>query len=240
MKKYLSASVVSIVMVSLTLTTNFAFAHERRTYQIGSQTYNFVVGFLNEPVHVGDKTGVDLTVNTGGMPTMGPDGDMDGPPTNSVNITGLEKTLKVEISAGSDKKTFDLAPQWGNPGHYQAVFYPTVQTAYSFRIFGTINKVPVDIAFGCNTSDQAPADDKSMVKISTGVTQMSKSGAFGCPAPLSDVEFPTPKASLDNLDKKTQNLEGTIGSASSEAMAGIIFGLLGLVAGVGAWMKRSK
>ncbi len=240
MKKYLSLSSVSVIITFLALVVNAAYAHERRVYQIGSQDYNFVVGFLNEPTSTGDKTGVDLMVNTGGMPTMGPDGDMDGPPTNTVNITGLEKTLKVEVSAGSEKKVMDFSPQWGNPGHYQAVFYPTIQTTYSFRIFGTVNKTPVSVTFDCNPSGQAPADDNKMTKISDGVTQKSKSGAYGCPASRSDLEFPASKVSIDQLVSQDIALGREAVNAGMKGTLGIIIGLLGLGAGVGAWMRKPK
>ncbi len=240
MKKYYHLLPLSMVTL-LTMTLPYAVsAHERRVYQIGTQSYNFVIGFLNEPATIGDKTGVDLTVNMGGTPTMGPDGDMDGPPTNTVNITGLEKTLKVEVGAGSEKMTFDLRPQYGNPGHYQAVFYPTVETTYSFRIFGTINNLPVDVTFGCNPSDQASADDKNMVKLSASVTQMSKSGAYGCPGSKADVEFPAAKVSLDGLDQKVQTLESDATSVGMKSWAGIVLGALGLGVGIGAWMKKPK
>ena len=102
MKKILSAAAVLGVLLLAPLT---ALAHEHDMFQIGDKQYQFVVGSLNEPVVVDDKTGVDLTVTSGGgAPTRSPDGGMDGPPTKSAPVTGLDKTLQVEISAGSQKK----------------------------------------------------------------------------------------------------------------------------------------
>lgn len=37
-----------------------AAAHQRQLLQIGAIEYLVVVGFINEPVYTGDKSGVDL------------------------------------------------------------------------------------------------------------------------------------------------------------------------------------
>ncbi len=63
----------------------------------------FVVGFLNELVCVDDKTGVDLKVSL-----VDPDKLNDSSSSNVKPVEGLEKTLKVEISAGDKKKVLDL------------------------------------------------------------------------------------------------------------------------------------
>jgi hypothetical protein len=42
--------------------TPIAGAHQRQLFQIGAADYLFVVGFLNEPVFTGDKSGLDLAV----------------------------------------------------------------------------------------------------------------------------------------------------------------------------------
>ena len=82
-----------------------ASAHEHATYTIDGAPYQIVIGSLNEPVAVDDKTGVDLTVNkcytAACTATKGPDGDMDGPA--GTPVTGLESTLKVELVAGDQK-----------------------------------------------------------------------------------------------------------------------------------------
>ena len=39
-------------------------------------------------------------------------------------ITGLEKTLKVEVSAGPTNKTLDFEPDEENPAHYTADVFP--------------------------------------------------------------------------------------------------------------------
>lgn len=218
-----------------------ASAHERRVYQIGAKNYTFVVGFLNEPANVDDKAGVDLLVMLGnGASTIGPDGDMDGPPLATKPVDGLDKTLKVEISAGSEKKVFDFAPAYGAPGHYRAIFYPSVATTYTFRIFGTIDNTAVDFSFPCNASGQAPEDDMHMMKMSDSVMQKVKSGQFGCPSPKTDEVFPVPKVTLADLDQQVQEVSAAAASYDVKSTVGMVFGALGLVVALGVWIRRGK
>ncbi len=240
MKKY-NFLFASGVLTLAALLPFLASAHERRVYQIGTKDYTFVVGFLNEPVSVDDKAGVDLSVMLGnGAPTMGPDGDMDGPPVATKPAEGLDKNLKVEVSAGSEKKVFSLTSVWGMPGHYRALFYPSVATTYMFRIFGAIDSTPIDLSFSCNASDQAPADDSSIKKVSEGVMQKLKSGAFGCPGSKTDQVFPAQSVTLASVDQKVQEASTAAAASDTKGMTGIILGVLGFIAGVGAWIKRGK
>lgn len=240
MKKhnFLFASTACVLVV---LVPFFASAHERRVYQIGTKDYTFIVGFLNEPVSVDDKSGVELSVMLGnGAPTMGPDGDMDGPPAATKPAEGLDKNLKVEVSAGSEKRVFSLTSIRGMPGHYRTLFYPSVATTYIFRIFGAIDTTPIDLSFSCNASGQAPADDSSMTKISEGVMQKLKSGAFGCPGSKADQVFPAQNVTLASVDQKVQEASTAVAASDTKGMTGIVLGALGLIAGVGAWIRRGK
>lgn len=240
MRKYNFLSLFAVLALCAALPLA-ASAHERRVYQIGGKDYTFVVGFLNEPVSVDDKAGVDLSVMLGnGAPTMSQDGGMDGPPAATKPMEGLDKTLKVEISAGSEKKVFDFAPAYGALGHYRAIFYPSIATAYTFRIFGKIDNTQIDLLFSCNVSGQAPASDSAMVQVSEGVMQKSKSGAFGCPAPKIDEIFPAQKVTLAGLDQQTQELATATATADMKGVIGIVLGGLGLVMGLSARMKMRR
>lgn len=180
-----------------------ASAHEHAIFKIGNGTYQFVVGSLNEPVAVDDKTGVDLTVqkctSASCAPSMSMDGDMDGPA--GTPLAGLEKTLKVELSAGDQKKVLALSPVYGKPGSYSAAFYPTVQTSYTYRFTGQVDGMPVDLSFTCLPEGTAKsADVTDAVKITDQVTQLSRGGGFGCPLGKESLGFPKPSATNTGLN----------------------------------------
>jgi hypothetical protein len=160
-------------------------AHERQLLQIGATDYLFVVGFLHEPVYMGDRSGMDLRIV---LPDQANPLDARAPGVKAVEH--LDKTLKVEVKAGPHTRMFDVRPTYGAPGRYEAVFYPTVATTYNLRLFGTINNVPVDLPFACNPLGHVSVEDNSTVKLSDQVTRKALIGSFGCPSARTDVEFP--------------------------------------------------
>ncbi len=208
-----------------------ASAHQRATYTINGSTYQFVIGSLNEPIAVDDKTGLDLTVTRGsGAATMSADGDMDGMSAASVPVTGLESSLKVELVAGNQKKTLSLSPVYGKAGAYSAAFYPTVATTFSYHLTGTIGDTPVDLTFTC-TPEGTPkaADDTSSVKISDGVTRTLLAGGFSCPASKESLGFPEQSASVSALSASLKSLGTTTHGALGIAVAALVLAVLALV-----------
>lgn len=202
-----------------------ASAHEHRTFQIGDKQYVITIGSMNEPVRVGDKSGVEFEVmQPAEAEHEGAEHD-DAEEHEGTPVTGLETTLKVEVAAGDQTKVFDLRPTWGTPGGYNAVFYPTMETTYTYRLMGTINGIDVDLSFPCNpTGGEAAADDMSEKQISEGVTQLTHEGGFGCPAARADVEFPA----------TTQFHE-----TSPLVMVSLALGALGTAFGLAAMRKKS-
>jgi hypothetical protein len=184
-----------------------ALAHEKQIFEINGTHYQFTVGSLNEPVVIDDRTGVDLRVSKlaehdhkDGMEMM----DMDHSGKDvipSTPVTGLEKTLRVEIEADGAKKGMDLATVWGTEGAYKATFYPTKVAVYSYRIFGILDGASFDVTFTCDPKGHAmtSAPDKTPVDLGGGVVRHERSGTFGCPSPKEAFEFPAQPASLAAL-----------------------------------------
>jgi hypothetical protein len=162
-----------------------AEAHERQLLQIGAIDYLIVVGFLDEPVYTGDKSGMDLRVV---LPD--PSNPLDARAPEVKPVENLDKTLKVEVKAGPHARVFDLKPTYAAPGRYEAVFYPTVATSYSLRLFGTVNNVPVDLSFSCNPLGHVSVEDTTTVRLSEQATRKALLGSFACPGPRAEVEFP--------------------------------------------------
>src|SRR4029453_13601657 len=181
-------SKVASLLVSLSVLIGLAgpaLAHQRQLLQVGSTDYLLVVGSLDEPGFTGDKRGGDLT---GRVPEAAP--PMDSRGEKAKPVEGLEKTLKVEVKAGPHARVFELEPRFRAPGRYDAVFYPTVATTYTYRVFGTINGTPFDVTFACNPGGHVAGEDKTVVKVSADVTRKGLAGSFGCPRPRSEAEFP--------------------------------------------------
>ena len=212
------------------------------TYKIGDKYYILTVGSLNEPFVVDNISGVDLHVAQIASPAAGSNREMP----KGTPVTGLEQTLKVELAAGDKKQTLSFEPSDEVPGAYAANFIPTVQTTYSYRIFGTINNNPVDLTFTCVPGEVSEtAEDASQVKVSDNVTRLNKVGAFGCPAGRNTLGFPEPSLTSYELNQSIQNLASASQSANRQAavaqtlsIVGIVTGLLGLVVAGIAWKRK--
>ena len=103
-----------------------ALAHESR--QVGD--YTVVVGFANEPVYTGQKSGLEFSVSRGEEP-----------------IEGLEASLAASVTFGDRSRDLEISPRFGEPGWYESVFFPTAAGPYTFRIFGDIGGEPFDESF---------------------------------------------------------------------------------------------
>jgi hypothetical protein len=137
-----------------------------------------------------------------------------------------------------------------DPGHYSAPFYPTVQTTYHYRIFGTINDTPVDLTFTCTTAGEAGAEpDDSEVQISEDVTRKGIAGGYGCPESRSEIGFPEPymsnnevSAALRQIQSDVSSIESSISSGPSTdggmIWAAIGLGIAGIAIGVVAITRR--
>jgi hypothetical protein len=205
-----------------------ALAHEHQEFKIGEKTYEFVVGSLGEPVIVDDKTGVDLRISSGG-----------------VAVEGLEKDLKVEIIAGDKKKVLDITTVYGAKGSYKAIFFPTIQTTLSYRVFGTINGIAIDLPFTCNPAGHvASPEDKTEVIVSEGVTRILKSGQFGCPQSKAELGFPEESWTLNDVHADAEAhdaaIRANVADVDGRTGAGLAFGLLGTVLGGMALWKTRK
>jgi hypothetical protein len=124
--RVIRAVVVGAVLAASVSTV--ALAHEHR--EVGE--YSITVGFIDEPVFTGQKSGLEFEVAHH---------ETEEP------VEGLEETLQAEVSYQGQTRELPISPRFGVPGSYQSVFFPTAAGAYTFRIFGTIEGVAVDEEF---------------------------------------------------------------------------------------------
>jgi hypothetical protein len=108
-----------------------ALAHEQR--QVAGDA--FTVGFINEPVYVGQRSGLELLVTKANQPAE-----------------GLETTLKAEVVFQNQRLALPLVAREAQPGAYESVFIPTAAGSYTFHIFGTVNGQAVDELFTSSPS----------------------------------------------------------------------------------------
>jgi hypothetical protein len=172
-----------------------ANAHERQVFEINGIKYQFVIGSASEPIYVDDKSGVEVRIERVSI--------LDGHEEHHHDVgpgavEGLEETLKVELIAGDSRKTLDFTTVYDEPGLYRAAFYPTAAEQLSYRIFGTLEDVPVDLTFTCNPvgHQMESAVDERRTEISSGVVRVMKTGSFGCPREKKDMGFPYDTADI--------------------------------------------
>jgi hypothetical protein len=123
------AIVAIIVAASLAaISIGSALAHEQR--EVGD--YTLTVGFIDEPVYIGSKSGLEIRVTT----------TADEQP-----VEGLESSLTASVTQGDTSRDLPLSPRFGQPGWYQSYFVPTVAGAYSFHVTGDIEGTAVDETF---------------------------------------------------------------------------------------------
>jgi hypothetical protein len=113
----------ALTMIGGTVTV---LAHESR--DVGEHTV--VVGFVDEPVFTGQKSGLEFSVSHGEDP-----------------VEGLEATLSATVTFGDQTRDLEISPRFGEPGWYQSVFFPTAAGPYTFRIFGEAEGEPFDESF---------------------------------------------------------------------------------------------
>lgn len=209
-----------------------ASAHEHDTFKIGDRQYVFTVGSLNEPIMVDKISGVDFRVSQVGA-AAGIHADHAGRAEAGTPVSGLDQTLKVELSAGNKKETLAFDPVRNSPGSYAASFIPTVQTTYSYRIFGTIDGKPLNATFSCVTGEVSEtAEDNTEVKLSETVTRIHKVGAFGCPSARKTAGFPEPAVSSYDLSQNIQSAAAAAEAAGKQASMSQTLSILALIAGI--------
>jgi hypothetical protein len=183
----LVAGLSLLVLGGFFVQTSSASAHERRNVL----SYTFVVGFLNEPAYLNQPNSIDLRVSK---------------TSDSSPVSGLEKTLKADISTSDQKMNIDLTPRFNTPGAYNAPFTPTKTGAYTFHFAGTIEGSPVDEKFTSSPS-------------TFGAVEEPKT-------------FPATLPSNQNLEERLVALESAPRpSSSNKADTALIVGIVGVVLG---------
>ena len=136
-----------------------ADAHESRDIVGGK--YHIVIGFMNEPVFAGDKSGLEFWVTEVAAATPAADDEeAEGAP-----VEGLEETLQAEVIYEDQTMALPLTAMWDEPGGYYSVFFPAASEGdYTFRVFGTINGAEIDESFTSGPETFGPVEDPAPLR----------------------------------------------------------------------------
>lgn len=205
-RKLLRAFSALMLFVSLALLPLSVSAHDG----VETGSYLLTIGWVNEPVIVGQPNGLDLAIapKEGEAHTEG-ETHTEGEAPHAEGVTGAEATLKFTVSYGSASQSFDLLPVNGEPGRYTATIIPTREGQYTFKFTGAINGEAVDVTF-------EPEEVRAAGKLA----------------------FPEAAASPADLAAQIAALRAQAGTAQIIAIVGAVLGLAG--AGLGAFSLRKK
>ncbi len=155
--------------------------------------YELVIGFRNEPAYAGEPNGLDLVVTSA---------------ASEAPVTGLEKTLQVEIINGSHRQTLPVKAIWGEEGSYTANVLPTREGDYTWHVFGTIEGTPVDVSL------------------------TSSPTTFNSVQSKASISFPIIEPSTAELSAQVAAANRTALFALVVGAAGLLAGLLGVLFGL--------
>ena len=123
-------SSIGLALMLVTTLVSVGNAHEHR--KVADDTYELTIGFINEPAYQNQQNGLSLRVVT-----------IDG----EKPVEGLVDTLEAEVIYGDQSMTLELEPVFNDPGHYQAIFFPTATGAYTIHITGEIDGNEIEETF---------------------------------------------------------------------------------------------
>lgn len=132
-------------------------------------------------------------------------------------VEGAEKTLKASIAfGGGQPKELPLRARFGQKGAYHADVVPTRAGSYVFTFSGTVGDQTVKEKF-----ESGP-------------------GRFDDVKPLADVQFPQTVPYAGEMAAQLQAADAKASQAAAFGYVGTGLGLLGLVVGSAAFVRRAR
>jgi hypothetical protein len=210
---------VFILLLVLGLVPLTASAHE----EVTAGSYVLEVGWIKEPVLVGQPNGLDLFISQANPAATGDSdqaGDQADPAEHShaegtgeavpaAGVTGAADSLKFTVEYGGVEHTYALQPVLAEPGHYTADLIPTRAGQYTFHFFGNINGEAVDLK----------VEPEEVMEASS-------------------LAFPEPVPSAADLAGQLAAAQRQARTAQMIAIVGLVLGLVG--AGLGVYGLRRR
>ncbi len=180
--------------------------------------YRVEIGWMNEPVVSGETNAIEFYVSPleSGL-------ELENQVFEN-GISGLKKTVKMQLIYKDETITLPLSPDHNIPGKYYAFINPTVSGFYQANILGSIEDTPISLSM-----HPPKVAERSYIEFpepsDLTVTQMID----GHTALIEDVS---------NLEESVNNLEET--QLNNVGYVGIGVGTIGIVIAVIALVKSKK
>ena len=127
-----------ILLFGLLLPTLFIPVYAHTVDSVGE--YRLEIGWMNEPVVSGETNGIELYVSPFDSNLPLEDQEFKN------GISGLEKTLKMQLVLKEEKITLPLRADHNIPGKYYAFVNPTVSGFYQANVLGEIQETTISLS----------------------------------------------------------------------------------------------
>ena len=127
-----------LAILSLIIPGFFGTAFGHTVDSVGD--YRLEIGWMNEPVVSGETNGIELFVSP-----LEPELPLEEQEFKN-GVSGLEKSLKMQLILKEDKITLPLSADHNIPGKYYAFVNPTVSGFYQANILGNIEDTQVSLS----------------------------------------------------------------------------------------------
>jgi hypothetical protein len=181
--------------------------------------YRLEIGWMNEPVVSGETNGVELFVSP-----LEPELPLEEQEFKN-GVSGLEKSLKMQLVLQDEKITLSLAADHNIPGKYYAFVNPTVAGFYQANILGNIGNTTVSLSM-----HPPKVDERSYIEFPESSDLTLNQLIDGHTAVVGEVN--DLKETVASLEKS--NSENSVG------YLGIVLGIIGIVMASIALGKSKK
>lgn len=128
----------SLLFFVLLLPTLIGSAFAHTVDSVGE--YRVEIGWMNEPVVSYETNGIELYVSP-----LEPNIPLEEQEFKD-GVSGLEKTIKIELVYKTDKMTFPLVADHNTSGKYYAFVNPTISGFYQANVLGVIEETPISLS----------------------------------------------------------------------------------------------
>lgn len=205
---------VLVVLLLIPGLSGLAYAHT--VDSVGE--YRVEIGWMNEPVVSNETNAIELYISP-----LEPSLELEEQEFKN-GVSGLEKTLKMELVYKTEKITLPLSSDHNISGKYYAFVNPTISGFYQANVLGTIANTPISLSM-----HPPKVEERSYIEFPEPADITITQIIDGHTALIEDVN--DLKDSVTNLEQTTQQLD--------VGFVGVGLGVIGIAVAAVA-LARSK